>query len=54
MTLLSQMQAKSSKPATFENSGAKPSRKGSNISSGNANIASACSPNWKLNRSRGA
>merc|ERR1719449_360871 len=40
MTMLSQMQAKSSKPATFEDSGAKPSRKGSNTFSGNANIAS--------------
>merc|ERR1719420_1151717 len=40
MTMLSQMQAKSSKPATFEKSGAKPTRTGSITSSGNANIAS--------------
>merc|ERR1719436_1528347 len=38
--MLSQMQAKSSKPATFQKSGAKPSRTGSITSSGNANIAS--------------
>merc|ERR1719225_2215866 len=40
LTMLSQMQSKSSKPTKFEKSGAKPTRKGSNTSSGNANIAS--------------
>merc|ERR1719328_651221 len=41
LTMLSQMQStKSSKPTKFEKSGAKPTRKGSNTFSGNANIAS--------------
>merc|ERR1712228_865023 len=39
LTMLSQMQSKSSKPSKFEKSGVKPTRKGSNASSGNANIA---------------
>merc|ERR1712218_338903 len=40
LTMLSQMQSKNSKPAKFVKSGAKPTRKDSNPSSGNANIAS--------------
>merc|ERR1719211_1019947 len=40
MTMLSQMQSKNSKPTKFVKSGAKPTRKDSNTSSGNANIAS--------------
>merc|ERR1712150_181857 len=40
LTLLSQMQSKSSKPSKLEKQGAKPTRKGSSATSGNANIAS--------------
>merc|ERR1719192_2803266 len=40
LTMLSQMQSKKSKPAKLVKSGAKPTRKDSNTSSGNANIAS--------------
>merc|ERR1712150_307736 len=40
LTMLSQIQSKSAKPTKFEKSGAKATRKGSNASSGNANIAS--------------
>merc|ERR1712150_362350 len=40
LTLLSQMQSKSSKPSKLEKQGARPTRKGSSATSGNGNMAS--------------